>query len=161
MFIIFFVFQCLFTECTHLLLAHGAPVKVKNLEGWSPLAEAISFGDRQTSTFPNISGYIPFCSYLYIKIKLFPIEWTIIKFPIWFSAFFYSFTLSVSFSRPHFCQTVSSLLQKLKQQAKEQMETRRPNLVKALKQMGDFYMELKWDFQSWGKFFVFNFNLYF
>lgn len=31
------------------------------------------------------------------------------------------------------------------------MEERRPNLVKALKQMGDFYMELKWDFQSWGK----------
>lgn len=48
--------------------------------------------------------------------------------------------------------TVSSLLQKLKQQAKEQMEQRRPNLVKALKQMGDFYMEFKWDFQSWGKF---------
>lgn len=36
-------------ECTHLLLAHGAPVKVKNLDGWSPLAEAISYGDRQTS----------------------------------------------------------------------------------------------------------------
>lgn len=32
-----------------LLLAHGAPVKVKNLAGWSPLAEAISYGDRQTS----------------------------------------------------------------------------------------------------------------
>lgn len=38
-----------FTVCTHLLLAHGAPVKVKNLNGWSPLAEAISYGDRQTS----------------------------------------------------------------------------------------------------------------
>lgn len=36
-------------ECTHLLLAHGAPVKVKNIQGWSPLAEAISYGDRQTS----------------------------------------------------------------------------------------------------------------
>lgn len=45
---------------------------------------------------------------------------------------------------------VCSLLKKLKQQAKEQIEERRPNLVKALKQMGDFYMELKWDFQSWG-----------
>ena len=31
------------------------------------------------------------------------------------------------------------------------MEERRPNLVSALRQMGDFYMELKWDFQSWGK----------
>lgn len=39
----------LILEFTHLLLAHGAPVKVKNLLGWSPLAEAISFGDRQTS----------------------------------------------------------------------------------------------------------------
>lgn len=37
------------SECVHLLLAHGAPVKVKNLAGWSPLAEAISYGDRQTS----------------------------------------------------------------------------------------------------------------
>ncbi|XP_055643456.1 ankyrin repeat domain-containing protein 13C isoform X2 [Toxorhynchites rutilus septentrionalis] len=79
-------------ECTYLLLAHGAPVKVKNLQGWSPLAEAISYGDRQI---------------------------------------------------------ICSLLKKLKQQAREQMEQRRPNLVKALKQMGDFYMELKWDFHSW------------
>ena len=28
-------------ECVHLLCAHGAPVKVKNKLGWSPLAEAI------------------------------------------------------------------------------------------------------------------------
>jgi len=47
---------------------------------------------------------------------------------------------------------VSSLVRKLKQQAREQMEERRPNLVAALHQMGDFYMELKWDFQSWGEF---------
>lgn len=46
--------------------------------------------------------------------------------------------------------TVSSLVRKLKQQAREQMEERRPNLVATLRQMGDFYMELKWDFQSWG-----------
>ncbi|KAL0277151.1 UNVERIFIED_CONTAM: hypothetical protein PYX00_004527 [Menopon gallinae] len=79
-------------ECVQLLLAHGAPVKVRNLAGWSPLAEAISYGDRQT---------------------------------------------------------IYSLVRKLRQQAREQMEERRPNLVKALNQMGDFYMELKWDFQSW------------
>lgn len=29
------------------------------------------------------------------------------------------------------------------------MEVRRPNLVEALNQIDDFYMELKWDFQSW------------
>uniref|UniRef100_A0A8C0IAB2 Ankyrin repeat domain 13C n=1 Tax=Bubo bubo TaxID=30461 RepID=A0A8C0IAB2_BUBBB len=38
------------TECAHLLLAHNAPVKVKNAQGWSPLAEAISYGDRQMIT---------------------------------------------------------------------------------------------------------------
>ena len=42
------------------------------------------------------------------------------------------------------------LLRKLKQQGKEQMEERRPKLIQALKQMGDFYLQLKWDFQSWG-----------
>ncbi|XP_012147830.1 ankyrin repeat domain-containing protein 13C isoform X2 [Megachile rotundata] len=65
-------------ESVQLLLAHGAPVKVKNLAGWSPLAEAISYGDRQT---------------------------------------------------------ISSLVRKLKQQAREQMEERRPNLVATLRQM--------------------------
>lgn len=38
-----------FLECSHLLLNHGAQVKVKNVQGWSPLAEAISYGDRPTS----------------------------------------------------------------------------------------------------------------
>jgi len=32
-----------------LLLAHGAPVKIKNNAGWTPLAEALSYGDRKTS----------------------------------------------------------------------------------------------------------------
>lgn len=31
------------------------------------------------------------------------------------------------------------------------MEERRPNLVEALNRINDFYMELKWDFHSWGK----------
>ncbi|XP_067627205.1 ankyrin repeat domain-containing protein 13C [Eurosta solidaginis] len=79
-------------ECIHLLLAHGAPVKIKNNEGWSPLAEAISYGDRQT---------------------------------------------------------ISAVLRKLKQQSRQHMETRRAKLVRALQQMKDFYMELKWDFASW------------
>ena len=30
-------------ECVHLLCAHGAPVKMKNNLGWSPLAEAIRY----------------------------------------------------------------------------------------------------------------------
>lgn len=39
----------LLPECALLLLAHNAPVKIKNAQGWSPLAEAISYGDRQMS----------------------------------------------------------------------------------------------------------------
>lgn len=47
---------------------------------------------------------------------------------------------------------VISLLKKMKHQAREQIEERRPSLVSALKQVGDFYMQIKWDFQSWGKY---------
>ena len=46
---------------------------------------------------------------------------------------------------------VASLVRKLKAQSREHIEKRRPSLIKALHQMGDFYMELKWDFTSWGK----------
>lgn len=42
-------------ECVHLLLAHNAPVKMKNLLGWTPLAEAISYGNRQTSELRHYS----------------------------------------------------------------------------------------------------------
>lgn len=42
------------SECAHLLLAHNAPVKVKNAQGWSPLAEAISYGDRQMSKYASL-----------------------------------------------------------------------------------------------------------
>lgn len=45
---------------------------------------------------------------------------------------------------------VSSLVRKFRQQSREQMEERRPNLVEALNRINDFYMELKWDFHSWG-----------
>lgn len=78
--------------CVRLLLAQNAPVKVKNNEGWSPLAEAISYGHRQT---------------------------------------------------------ITQLLRMLKLQSREHMESRRERLVEALRQMQDFYMEFKWDFQSW------------
>ncbi|XP_072297766.1 ankyrin repeat domain-containing protein 13C-like [Eucyclogobius newberryi] len=79
-------------ECALLLLAHNAPVKVKNAQGWSPLAEAISYGDRQM---------------------------------------------------------ITAILRKLKQQSRETVEDKRPKLLKALRELGDFYLELHWDFQSW------------
>ncbi|XP_038049547.1 ankyrin repeat domain-containing protein 13C-like isoform X2 [Patiria miniata] len=79
-------------ECIHLLLAHNAPVRFKNPQGWSSLAEAVSYGDRPT---------------------------------------------------------ITTLLRKLKQQSRELLETKRPQLIQALEDLGDFYMEVRWDFQSW------------
>lgn len=49
-------------ECAHLLLAHNAPVKVKNAQGWSPLAEAISYGDRQMSKYPWLDCLTRLCN---------------------------------------------------------------------------------------------------
>lgn len=55
-------------------------------------------------------------------------------------------SLSELLIRFQFIISVCSLLRKLKQQARENMDQRRPNLVKALKQMGDFYMEVRCSF---------------
>lgn len=79
-------------NCIELLLAHNAVVKIKNNEGWTVLAEAISYGDRDT---------------------------------------------------------ISRLLLKLRQQSRAHLESRRSTMIKGLKQIKDFYMELKWDFTSW------------
>jgi hypothetical protein len=53
-------------ECVQLLLAHGAPVKLKNRAGWSPLAEAIRsaaclehfYGKREGSGSASASGSV-------------------------------------------------------------------------------------------------------
>jgi len=44
-------------DCVLLLLAHGATIKIKNTQGWSPLAEAVSYGDRQISWFYSCFFY--------------------------------------------------------------------------------------------------------
>ncbi|XP_065841392.1 ankyrin repeat domain-containing protein 13C-like [Oscarella lobularis] len=46
-------------------------------------------------------------------------------------------------------QTISSLVQKMRFQTREAVEKRRPHVSKILKQIPDFYLEVKWDFQSW------------
>lgn len=46
--------------------------------------------------------------------------------------------------------TVTALLKKLKQQSRDATEQRRPGLVQALQALGPFYLELKWEFHSWG-----------
>ncbi len=58
-----------------------------------------------------------------------------------------------SFDEYHFYPffTVLSLLRKFKQQLRDTMSERRPNLLTGLNKMQDFYMELKWDFHSWCK----------
>lgn len=45
-------------DCALLLLNHGAPVKAKNLKGWSSLAEAVSYGDRYLSEYLNSSSSV-------------------------------------------------------------------------------------------------------
>ena len=37
------------SDCANILLMHGASIMLKNVSGWTPLAEAVSFGDRQLS----------------------------------------------------------------------------------------------------------------
>jgi len=49
--IILFTHLKYISDIVQLLLAHNAPVKVKNINGWTPLSEAISYGDRLTSKF--------------------------------------------------------------------------------------------------------------
>lgn len=46
---------------------------------------------------------------------------------------------------------ITDLLRHLKQQERETMQGRRPDLLNMLSALGDFYMELKWDFQSWSE----------
>eukprot|EP00118_Oscarella_pearsei_P015625 m.141860 g.141860 ORF g.141860 m.141860 type:complete len:95 (+) comp38348_c1_seq80:31-315(+) len=48
-------------------------------------------------------------------------------------------------------QTIASLVQKMRHQVHEAIQTRRLHIMKILKQIPDFYLELKWDFQSWGE----------
>ncbi|KAI2658918.1 Ankyrin repeat domain-containing protein 13C [Labeo rohita] len=134
-------------ECAHLLLAHNAPVKVKNAQGWSPLAEAISYGDRQMTlvTLPRIlSGLVDLSSSGRETGARSQSETEI----------------RAEAERSVCCQSrfssefsdggvFTALLRKLKQQSRESVEDKRPRLLKALKELGDFYLELHWDFQSW------------
>lgn len=62
------------TECAHLLLAHNAPVKVKNAQGWSPLAEAISYGDRQMSKCQTVRNS-PAAPQLHTDMMLLKSKW--------------------------------------------------------------------------------------
>jgi len=43
-------------ELVELLLQHGAVVKEKNKLGWTPLDEAVSYGDRQTGKWLSVSS---------------------------------------------------------------------------------------------------------
>lgn len=61
------------SDIVQLLLAHNAPVKVKNVNGWTPLAEAVSYGDRITSKFLLL--YFHLC-YTF-QIKLYGSTWLI------------------------------------------------------------------------------------
>lgn len=95
-------------EAIAILLANNAPVRIKNIDGWNPLMEAVSYGDRQISKLLS-SCDCPF----------------------------------------YFCISVTEMLRKLKSQTNEKMARGKPHLMKMFNDLGDFYMEFKWDFQSW------------
>ncbi|XP_066924704.1 ankyrin repeat domain-containing protein 13C-like [Clytia hemisphaerica] len=80
------------TDCLQCLLKHKADANIKNLNGWTPLAETVSYGSRTA---------------------------------------------------------IKSILRRIKQQNRENMDIRRPTLVKTLKDLNDFEMELRWEFHSW------------
>lgn len=44
---------------------------------------------------------------------------------------------------------IASLLRKLQHQSKEQLRERKPEMIASLKKLGDFVVDLKWDFSSW------------
>lgn len=46
-------------------------------------------------------------------------------------------------------QMIASLLRKLQYQSKEQLKQRKPEMINSLKKLGDFVVDLKWDFTSW------------
>ena len=59
---------------------------------------------------------------------------------------------------------VTSVLRKMKSQSRDSMASRKPHLLRVLGELGDFYLELKWDFHSWSwclaHFFLDNNTLY-
>jgi len=44
---------------------------------------------------------------------------------------------------------ITSLLKKMKSQAREHLASRKPHLMEVLGSLDDFYMEINWDFHSW------------
>ncbi|CAJ0955992.1 unnamed protein product, partial [Mesorhabditis belari] len=46
-------------------------------------------------------------------------------------------------------QIITEMLRKLKSQQRETLQSRKPHIAKVLRDIGDFYLELKWDFHSW------------
>ena len=55
---------------------------------------------------------------------------------------------------------VTSLLKHSRQQARDQFDERRPQIMKAFKEMQDFRVKIKWDFHSWGETIQFHFFIY-
>ena len=79
-------------DLVRLLTANGARVKVRNLQMWTPLNEAISYGNREL-----------------IRVTL----------------------------------------HKFEQEVEQIVEDAKPKVIAALKEMDDFRVEVKWDFESW------------
>lgn len=79
-------------EIALLLTKYGSVVKARNKQAWTPLEEAVSFGNRDL---------------------------------------------------------IKCVLKKFEAEIESIVETSKPRINSALKEMFDFYVEIKWDFESW------------
>lgn len=119
--------ECVFNENTQLLskLVRIYDVSQKDIHGNTPLHLAVMLGHKEVINVLLSNGAD-------IKAKN-NANWT----PL---------SEAQSFGDRHI---IYLLLKKLKEQSRENLDKRRPALIKALEDTRDFYLELKWDFQSW------------
>ena len=124
-------------ECVYLLLAHKAPVKVKNNFGWTPLAEAISYGDRQISKLLLMIQIVLFATFVQGRKILHISLSETSRFSV-FERFSQNWVTAVYLVLKPSCICefiVTSLLKKLKEQSREALEERRPQLTTALQEV--------------------------
>jgi ankyrin repeat domain-containing protein 13 len=92
------------------LVNANAKVKIRNKQMWTPLNEAISYGNRDIS------------KYYIIDLLLI--------------LFFFFFAVKI-------------VLDKFEKEVDSIVEDAKPKIIQALNEMIDFYVEIKWDFESW------------
>ena len=113
-------------------------MKVKNNFGWTPLAEAISYGDRQISKFLLMIQIVVLFATFVQGRKLLHISLSETSIFSVFERFSQNWLTAVYLALKPSCICefiVTSLLKKLKEQSREALEERRPQLTTALQEV--------------------------